>query len=166
MRSEGQAALPRTDPIADFLYLEADLLDAQRWEEWLALYAPDAWYWVPARADQPDPLNELSLIYDDYALLQARVARLRHPSHFANTPAVRTTHHVSNVRSAVAEGRREEIAVSSRLLMVEYRGPAQRLFGARVEHGLRTTPDGLKIASKKIVLAAPEAPQEEIVVPF
>ena len=40
--------------VADFLFQEAELLDSQRWEDWLALFDDDATYWVPARAGQTD----------------------------------------------------------------------------------------------------------------
>ena len=33
---------------ARVLYEEARALDEQRFEDWLALYAPDAVYWIPA----------------------------------------------------------------------------------------------------------------------
>ena len=36
-----------------FLLHEARLLDEGRFDEWLALFTPDAWYWVPA---EPDPI--------------------------------------------------------------------------------------------------------------
>ena len=35
--------------IEEFLYLEADLLDERRYEDWLALVADDVRYWMPMR---------------------------------------------------------------------------------------------------------------------
>ena len=58
----GEAACER------FLVFEASLLDEGRFNEWLALFTPDAWYWVPSQPhytylrDAPDGhRNELLL---------------------------------------------------------------------------------------------------------
>lgn len=150
--------------VENFLFEEADLLDTGRWLDWFALFTDDAWYWVPARADQPDPIAEVSLIYDDIATLQVRVNRMRHPAHHANRPEVRCAHHISNVRVVDAAG--DACKVSSRLMMLDRRGDDVRTFSARVEHGLRRVDDSIRIASKKVVLLDADAPQEEMVVPF
>jgi hypothetical protein len=38
-----------------FLLHEARLLDEARFDDWLALFTPDAWYWVPSAPDQDNP---------------------------------------------------------------------------------------------------------------
>ena len=48
-----------------YLIAEARLLDAGRFEEWLALFAEDGFYWIPAGPGQSDPLNHLSIFYED-----------------------------------------------------------------------------------------------------
>ncbi|MBV9969377.1 MAG: hypothetical protein JO228_05285 [Xanthobacteraceae bacterium] len=63
----------------EFLLYEARLLDEARFDDWLALFTPDAWYWVPSQPNQPDPLETVSLIYDDRRLLETRVRRLASP---------------------------------------------------------------------------------------
>ena len=60
-----------------FLLQEARLLDEARFDDWLALFTADAWYWVPSEPDQADPAETVSLIYDDRRLLETRVRRLR-----------------------------------------------------------------------------------------
>ena len=37
-----------------FLIHEARLLDEGKFDDWLALFTPDAWYWVPSEPGQPD----------------------------------------------------------------------------------------------------------------
>lgn len=150
--------------IEDFLYHEADLLDEGRWNDWFALFTDDATYWVPGRPDQPDPINEISLIYDDIAMLQARAGRMDHPAHHANAPTVRGMHHVSNVRLKSSAG--DECVVTSRLLLVDLRGDAKRVFSARVEHKLRLVDGSLRIAAKRVALLDADRPQEELVIPF
>ena len=59
-----------------FLIHEARILDERRWEDWLALFADDGWYWVPIEEGQKDPKQTVSLMYDDRRLLETRVRRL------------------------------------------------------------------------------------------
>src|SRR5215468_12713383 len=62
-----------------FLLHEARLLDEGKFDDWLALFTPDAWYWVPSEPDQDNPHDTVSLIYDDRRLLETRVRRLASP---------------------------------------------------------------------------------------
>jgi 3-phenylpropionate/cinnamic acid dioxygenase small subunit len=137
------------------LYHEARLLDGGRLEEWLALFTDDATYWVPLEAGQADPLATSSIVYDDRRLLEVRVRQARHPRAHARVPAARTVHQVGNVQVLADDGR--EATVASSLVMVEYRAERQRVWGATVEHRLRRTPDGLRIAAKRVDLVNSEA---------
>lgn len=150
-------AAPRvpTAEIEQFLYREAALLDQGRLDEWLALFTDDATYWVPLQASQHDPLHTSSLIYDDRRLLEIRVRQTRHPRAHARTPAPRTVHQVGNVRALEDDGR--EVRVASALVMVEYRHERQRVWGALVEHRLRRTDSGLRIAAKRVDLVNSES---------
>jgi Ring hydroxylating beta subunit len=70
------AALTRAD-VEDFLYREAELLDAWELDDWLQLYTADARYVIPCTGDPAgDPSRDLVLIDDDRLRLQARVERL------------------------------------------------------------------------------------------
>jgi ketosteroid isomerase-like protein len=46
--------------VEQFLFREARLLDQQRLDEWLALFAEDATYWVPLERGQKDPWNTMT----------------------------------------------------------------------------------------------------------
>ena|SRR5580765_1459861 len=128
-----------------FLYHEARLLDEQRFEEWLALFADDATYWVPLEQGQKDPQQTSSLIYDDRTLLELRVMQMRHPRAHARAPLPRTVHQVSNVVA-------RDLVVSSNLTVVEFRNEKQRLWAGLVEHRLVRNADGFRIARKRIDL--------------
>jgi 3-phenylpropionate/cinnamic acid dioxygenase small subunit len=141
--------------IEQFLYHEASLLDGGRLEEWLALFTDDATYWIPLEAGQADPIATSSIVYDDRRLLEVRVRQARHPRAHARVPAARTVHQVGNVRVLADDGR--EATVASSLVMVEYRAERQRLWAATVEHRLRRTADGLRIAAKRVDLVNSEA---------
>jgi 3-phenylpropionate/cinnamic acid dioxygenase small subunit len=65
-RRAGTATLSVED-VRQFLYREARFLDDKEWESWLALYAPDAEFWVPSWDDDDqlvtDPQTQISLIW-------------------------------------------------------------------------------------------------------
>ena len=150
--------------VEQFLYHEAWLLDRRRLDEWLGLFADDATYWIPLQANQSDPLTTSSIVYDDRRLLEVRVRQFQHPRAHARTPAPRTVHQISNVH--VLETKGDEQRVASTLVLLEYRHERQRVWGALVEHRLRRTRDGFRIAAKRIDLVNSEAELDGIVCIF
>jgi 3-phenylpropionate/cinnamic acid dioxygenase small subunit len=150
--------------VEQFLSREAWLLDHERLDEWLELFTDDATYWIPLQANQGDPLTTSSIVYDDRRLLEVRVRQFQHPRAHARTPTPRTVHQIGNVQ--VLEAGTRDIRVSSTLVLVEYRRERQRVWGALVEHRLRRTADGLRIAAKRIDLVNSEAELDGIVCLF
>lgn len=150
--------------VEQFLYHEARLLDHGRLDQWLGLFTDDATYWIPLQASQSDPLTASSIVYDDRRLLEVRVRQFMHPRAHARTPAPRTVHQISNVHVLEAEG--DELRVASTLVLCEYRHERQRVWGALIEHRLRRTRDGLRIAAKRIDLVNSEAELDGIVCLF
>ena len=49
--SRAEVATLSVEDVRQFLNREARFLDGKEWESWLALYAPDAEYWVPSWDD-------------------------------------------------------------------------------------------------------------------
>ena len=79
--------LARATELADFAAAEAALLDAGRYDEWLALFADDGRYWVPLQgALQADPHSHNSLAYEDRLLLALRIERLKNPRAHSQHP--------------------------------------------------------------------------------
>lgn len=76
---------------------EARLLEQDRHEDWLALYAAECVYWVPASPDGGDPRREVAIAFDDRRRLEDRVFRLQSPYAWSQRPASRTSRLVSNV---------------------------------------------------------------------
>jgi len=138
-----------------FLFHEAQLLDTQRYEEWLALFTEDATYWVPLEQNQKDPHETSSLIYDDRTLLELRVKQFRHPRAHARAPLARTIHQVGNVVV-------DDLIVKSTLTVIEFRNEKQRLWAGLVEHQLRRERDSFRIARKRIDLVNSEGEIEGI----
>jgi 3-phenylpropionate/cinnamic acid dioxygenase small subunit len=150
--------------VAAFLFHEAELLDQDRFEEWMALFTPDGYYWAPVKPDQDDFLAHVSLFYDDRPMMQARILRLRHPRNQSTLVPPRCCRLVGNVR--VVEAAPERCRTTSKLVMVESRRNAKRTFGAMVEHELKVIDGQFRIAWKKVVLVDCDQPFEELVVPF
>ena len=150
--------------VEQFLYHEAWLLDHGRLDDWLALFTDDATYWIPLQANQADPLTTSSIAYDDRRLLEVRVRQFQHPRAHARVPLPRTVHQVGNVRVLEAGG--QDARVVSTLVLMEYRRERQRLWGALVEHRLRRTDQGWRIAAKRVDLVNSEAELDGIVCIF
>jgi benzoate/toluate 1,2-dioxygenase beta subunit len=149
-----------------FLIHEAKLLDERRFRDWMALFAEDGAYWVPAAADQESPFNHASLFYDDRALMKTRIDRLEHPRIHIQTPPSRTAHIVSNTLIEETDDAKDEVLVSSTMLMVEYRDENQRIFAGRQYHRLRRGGDGYKIVLKRVNLINCDSVFDAMAVPI
>jgi 3-phenylpropionate/cinnamic acid dioxygenase small subunit len=147
-----------------FLLREARLLDDGKFDDWLALFTPDAWYWVPSEPDQPDPVEIVSLIYDDRRLLETRVRRLASPRMYSQEPRSRTSRIIGNVTIEEADG--NSCTVQSKFIMIEYRRERQRIFGGTALHRLVQADGRIKIAWKRVNLVNCDAPMDGITVPF
>jgi len=149
-----------------FLVHEARLLDEARFDDWLSLFTPDAWYWVPAEPDQSSPRDTISLIYDDRRLLETRVRRLASPRIYSQEPRSRTSRMVANVtiEDLAADG--SACTVRSKFQVLEYRREAQRIFGGTCLHRLIRAGSGIQIAWKRVDLVNCDAAHEGLVVPF
>ena len=114
------------------------LLDEQRFEEWLNLFADDGAYWVPANPGQESPFNHVSLFYDDKHTLTVRVQRLRHPAIHSQVPRSKTVRLVANFKLESHDADPSLYRVISKFVMLEDRpGYDRRLFGGRYTHVLR-----------------------------
>jgi len=147
-----------------FLIHEARLLDDGKFEDWLALFAPDAWYWVPSEPGQPDPLETVSLIYDDRRLLETRVRRLASPRMYSQEPRSRTSRIVGNVTIETSD--RNACTTRSKFMMIEYRREQQRIFAGTALHRLVQAGGRIMIAWKRVDLVNCDAPLDGITIPF
>jgi 3-phenylpropionate/cinnamic acid dioxygenase small subunit len=147
-----------------FLAHEARFLDDGKFDEWLALFTPEAWYWVPSEPNQADPAETVSLIYDDRRLLETRVRRLASPRMYSQEPRSRTTRIVTNV--TVEESGAEFCTVRSKFMMIECRREQQRLFGGTTLHHLVQSGGRIMIAWKRVDLVNCDTPLDGITIPF
>ena len=135
--------------IENFLYREARLMDENAYDEWFALWADDALYWVPANADDIDPMRHVSIVYEDKPHLEDRIERLKSGAAYAQDPKSRMRRVISNVE--IEEGENGEVTGYSNLKLTELRRSQQRTFAGRMIHKLRPEGNSFKIAYKKVL---------------
>jgi 3-phenylpropionate/cinnamic acid dioxygenase small subunit len=154
-----------THEITDFLYREAELLDERRYEEWLALLAEDLRYWMPMRRNVKvgEEAREFTRETHDVAwfdegkdTLTRRVRQIQTGIHWAEEPASRISHLVTNVQVAGAEpsfAAARTVEVKSRFLIYRNRVETETdiLVGKREDRLVRAGADW-RIARRKIVL--------------
>lgn len=137
--------------IEDFLYLEAELLDEWKVEEWFALFAEGATYEVPPTGtDEADPATSLFYIADDYVRLRERVVRLTKKEAHSEFPRSQQRHMISNVRIT---GLNDGIAdVSSNFVTYRAkRGVVDTYYGKHL-HRIDCKADPFRIMSKRSIL--------------
>lgn len=150
--------------IEDFLYLEADVLDARDWLRWLTFFTEDLRYWMPIRKNlafrdrERDVTTEEEAVWFDNNkdLLTRRVKQLMTGIHWAEEPLSRISHLVTNVRLGSAADRLDEgdeIEVHSKFLIYRNRLETETdiLVGRRQDR-VRRQDGELKISYRKILL--------------
>ena len=152
------------DELREFAFAETRLLDAGQFEAWVGLFAEDGVYWAPSEPGQASPEDTLSLFHETKPLLQLRARRLSHPQTHIQAPPLRTHHHLGNLSGQDLGG--GEYLLRAMLLMVEWRNGEQRIFSAACEYHLRRTPDGLRMAHKRVDLLNCDAPHRALAIPF
>lgn len=147
----GLRSITRAD-VEDFLYTEAELLDAWDLDTWITLYTDDCHYVVPCN-DTPDgdPSRDLVLIDDNGLRLRSRVERLNSRKAHREYPHSTTSHQVSNVRLRPVEG--DELPVVAEFVVWRFRGERSTTYVGRYHYRLRVVDGCLKVASKRATLA-------------
>ena len=151
--------------VEEFLYDEAELLDARHFDEWLALFTEDARYWMPMRRNVPRDQPEREFTREGADVnwfdegkdtLTRRVKQILTGVHWAEEPLSRLCHMVSNVQLLGAEPSMLEpahVTIKSRFLIYRNRVETETdiLVGKR-EDTLRRVDGGWKLSRRKIVL--------------
>jgi benzoate/toluate 1,2-dioxygenase subunit beta len=141
---------PDRRQIEDFLYHEARLMDGHAYDEWLALWTEDALYWVPSNDDDIDPEHHVSIVYENRAGLEDRIARLKSGAAYAQDPKSRLSRVVSNIEAE--EGNNGEVTVYATFNLTALRRRRMDIFAGRSIYKLRYYGDSFKIAYKKVLL--------------
>ena len=138
--------------LTNFVLAEARLLDESRFDDWLDLFAEDAYYWMPLTPGQTDARLQASLLYEDKLLLKVRVERLRGARTFSQQPRSRC-HHL--LQQPTVESRDDAGGVyvtRSAFHYVETRVNEQTLYAGWATHTLVPLDGGLRIRLKRVDL--------------
>lgn len=142
--------------VEQFLYREAELLDAWKLDDWLKLLTEDASYYVPP-TDKPDASHDetLFIIADDSVRLKERVIRLKDPSCHVEYPRSRTRRLVTNVR--VDDRPDGTIGVKANFVVYRNRrGGDKRTFTGEYRYVLHRLNGELRIHERRAILDAEE----------
>jgi 3-phenylpropionate/cinnamic acid dioxygenase small subunit len=153
------------DEIADFLAMEAELLDARRFDDWLGLLTEDIRYWMPIarNVEAGDLAREFTAAGTDtnwfdegIETLRQRVKQLSTSVHWAEQPPSRTTHMVSNLQIIAVtpeSGPPREVRTRCRFLLYRNRlEDEQDIFIGKRSDTLRRVNGRWKIAGREIYL--------------
>jgi benzoate/toluate 1,2-dioxygenase beta subunit len=138
------------DRCRQLLAREARLLDERRYEDWLALFAPECLYWIPG-SPAGDPRREVAIAFDDRRQLEGRIFRLRTGYAWAQVPPSRTARVVSNVEVFRADAG-DALMVRSTFLASEFRAGAARVLSGWYCHRIAEQADGWRILVKQVNL--------------
>ncbi|MPZ25139.1 MAG: hypothetical protein GEV12_01470 [Micromonosporaceae bacterium] len=152
-----------THSVEQFLYREARLLDERALEEWLTLFTPDGIYFMPMFGSS-DPVREPSVLFDTAGTRAQRVYQLLHTPHYAQIPASRTLHQVTNIE--VWQNADETVAAYAVTVVHEVRpgDPGQvsigqvRTIEGRARYDLVRASDSWLIAKKTVELLTHDLP--------
>lgn len=142
--SHAPAAASR-EALADLVYREAHLLDEQRYDEWLALYATECCYWMPLDRAQTDWKRNQSIVAEDRLLLSVRVERLKARQAPSLSPMPRSQH---VLQAPQAEG----LVTRTPFLYVEARDEEQIMLVGTLTHSFKIENGALRITEKRIDL--------------
>ena len=138
--------------VEDFLYAEADVLDAWDYDAWLALFEAGARYEIPTTDHQAgwSPHASGSFVDDDWDLIKARVKRLKSRKAHAENPPSRTHRLVSNVR--LFENDADSLRVSAAFVVHRARDGQFDAYVGHYQHVLAVSDDGLRFRLRRSVL--------------
>ncbi|XSC43156.1 aromatic-ring-hydroxylating dioxygenase subunit beta [Bradyrhizobium sp. RDT10] len=145
-------AVPTDQELIDFVVREARLIDQQRFDEWLELYADDAFYWMPLEWNQTDPRLTCSLMYEDKLLLSIRVERLKGARTFSQKPKSRCHHVLQTPQVDSRDAAANSYVTWTAMHYVETRLEEQTLYAAWATHHLSVENGKLKIKLKRVDL--------------
>ncbi|WP_291823026.1 benzoate 1,2-dioxygenase small subunit [Bosea sp. (in: a-proteobacteria)] len=143
------------EEVQTFLYAEARALDDREWDAWLACYAPDATFHMPAWDDDDllteDPQREISLIYyGSKQGLEDRVFRIRtERSSATSLPEPRTSHNISNVE--IVEETAGQLKVRFNWFNLSYRYKTTDTYFGTSFYTIDTSGECWLIKAKKVV---------------
>ena len=137
--------------VSSFLFTEAALLDTRNWSDWLYLFEEGGMYWVPLTKEQTDPINNVSLFYENATMREVRARRLEEQRAWSQQPVVHSARVVGNVQLLDSDSK-DEVRVRSTFILVESRIPHQRILAGSYTHRLVEANGSFLIRQKRVDL--------------
>lgn len=148
--------------LAMLVHAESELLDEGRLDEWIELYTPDCVYWVPLDPEQPDPLDHVSLFYENRIAMQLRIERLRHPRAHSLEDRIRTSRTGSMPVAEKTEASTGDLILTRRFQMVEHHRDRTRPFAGLYTYHVADFRNDPRIRLKRVDLVNSGSPFEAI----
>jgi 3-phenylpropionate/cinnamic acid dioxygenase small subunit len=127
------AAAEERDRFRLLIEREGRLLDELRFDEWLAMYAPECIYWVPGTPGGGDPRREIAISFDDRRRMEDRIYRLRTGYAWSQAPKSRTVRMISNAEVFATKDSAARM-VRSNFLISEFRVDGTRFLSGWCGH--------------------------------
>ena len=142
--------------VEQFLYKQAELLDAKKWQDWIDLFTPDGVYWMPADPAHKHWDGMPAIFAEDKNLMHVRMGRVMHPDAWSQRPLWGTNHIVSNVAiDKVAKN--GDVTARSRFHMMELRRDDVRHFAGQYTHHLKKAKGGYRIKLQRVDMVNAQA---------
>jgi 3-phenylpropionate/cinnamic acid dioxygenase small subunit len=139
--------------LSDLVVQEAALIDARRFDEWLALFTDDCRYWIPLQgAAQAEDAPHNALADEDKLLLSLRVERLKSPRAHSQHPPSRCQHVLQQPRVVQADLAAGRCELHTPFIYVESRGEQQLMLAGVARHRLVRRDESWRIVLKRVDL--------------
>ena len=138
--------------LVNFVFLEARMLDEERFEEWLTLFTSDGRYWMPLEPNQTEEKIVTSLLYEDMILLTTRVRRLRGKLTYSQQPRSRGVHVLQRPFVDSMDDVANIYSVHTPFQFIESRRDEKELYAGWMDHTLTVEDGKLKIRLKRVEL--------------
>ena len=145
--------------VEEFLFMEAELLDSRRFDDWLSVLTEDIHYWMPIRRTTTAREVEreftkpggMAFFDDNLEYLKMRVDRLRVGRAWAEDPPSRTRRLITNIRVTAIEGEEVAVGCNFKLYRTRLNSEEDSWIGRR-EDTLRRVDGHFQLARRHIFL--------------
>lgn len=147
--------------VCQFLYREARHADENDYDAWEELWTDDALYWVPAGGADIDPLDQVSVIYDNRSRIATRLKQVRTGKRYAQAPPSNLRRLIANIELLGGRSNPEggvDLEVGANFVAYESRQRGNELWGGRTTYRLRRVHGEIRLAYKKVVLVDNDKP--------
>lgn len=141
----------KLDAIAEFIWLEADMLDHKEYTDWLKLWDDDGKYIIPIDPEESDFDNSLNFAYDTAPMRDMRVRRLSSGQSMSASHAAHTLRTISRFR-LLDDDVNGNVRVRCAQNLVEYKFDKHHIYAANVTWTLRPEGNSFKIVEKIVRL--------------